>query len=132
VSAPRLSAAAAALTLSSLLVLSASAPARPRPAPRAAAASTHLQVAEVEYRLILSHSTISAGALDLQALDRGQDPHDLRIRAVGSRGEIAAPLLRPGQHWNAVVHLKPGTYRLWCSLPEHARLGMHTTLTVVR
>jgi uncharacterized cupredoxin-like copper-binding protein len=51
---------------------------------------------------------------------------------VVSKGEIAAPELRPGQRWDGVVHLKPGTYRLWCTLPEHARLGMHATLTVVR
>ena len=37
-----------------------------------------------------------------------------------------------GQRWNGVVRLKPGVYHLWCSLPEHARLGMHTTLRVVR
>jgi uncharacterized cupredoxin-like copper-binding protein len=26
--------------------------------------------------------------------------------------------------------LEPGTYRLWCSLPEHEEKGMHTTLVV--
>jgi hypothetical protein len=28
------------------------------------------------------------------------------------------------------VYLRPGVYLLWCSLPEHARLGMRATLRV--
>ena len=124
--------AAGALALAAVLVLSPSAPARSERDAHAALVGSHLQVVQVEYRLILSHATVTAGAVSLQELDRGTQPHDLRLQAVGSRGEIAAPLLKPGQHWNGVVDLKPGIYRLWCSLPEHARLGMHTTLTVVR
>ncbi len=115
--------------------LTASSNARAHPGDRARAASaagSHLQVTEVEYRLLLSHAIVKAGPVDLETIDRGMDPHDLRLRALDSRGEIAAPLLTPGERWYGVVDLKPGTYRLWCSLPEHARLGMHTTLTVVR
>jgi hypothetical protein len=118
--------------LTGALALSSSAPARSQREARAVIASSHLQVVQVEYRLILSHTTVAAGAVSLQALDRGRDPHDLRLQALGSRTQIALPQLESGQHWNGVLHLKPGTYRLWCSLPEHARLGMHTTLTVVR
>jgi len=99
---------------------------------RAASASSHLQVIQVEYRLILSRAVVKAGAVSLEALDRGMDPHDLRLSALGSRSEIAAPQLTPGQHWDGVVRLRPGIYRLWCSLPEHAKLGMHATLRVVR
>jgi hypothetical protein len=120
-----------ALVLLGALTLSASARAHAGHRSRAAAAS-HLQVTEVEYRLLLSRGIIKAGPVNLETIDRGLDPHDLRLRALASRGEIAAPQLNPGQHWKAVVDLKPGIYRLWCSLPEHARLGMHTTLTVVR
>jgi hypothetical protein len=122
-----------ALVLLGAMTVSPSARARSGHRPRAAAAAgSHLQVTEVEYRLLLSRAVIRAGPVNLETIDRGLDPHDLRLRALASRGEIAAPQLMPGQRWNAVVDLKPGTYRLWCSLPEHARLGMHTTLTVVR
>ncbi len=96
-----------------------------------AAAGSHLQVTEVEYRLLLSSGTVKAGPVNLEAIDRGLDPHDLRLRAAGSTHEIAAPQLTSGQRWNGVVRLEPGVYHLWCSLPEHARLGMHTTLRVV-
>jgi hypothetical protein len=115
-----------------VLAVTASAPAHPSQPRASSAAGSRLQVTEVEYRLLLSRGAVKAGAVSLEAIDRGMDPHDLRLRAVVSKGEIAAPELRPGQRWDGVVHLKPGTYRLWCTLPEHARLGMHATLTVVR
>lgn len=114
------------------LALTGSAPAHPSQPRAVSAAGSRLQVTEVEYRLLLSRGAVKAGAVNLEAIDRGMDPHDLRLRAAVSKGEIAAPELRSGQRWDGVVHLKPGTYRLWCTLPEHAKLGMHATLTVVR
>jgi hypothetical protein len=114
------------------LALTGSAPARPVRPRAVSAVGSRLQVTEVEYRLLLSRGAVKAGAVNLEAIDRGMDPHDLRLRALASKGEIAAPELTPGQRWDGVVHLKPGTYRLWCTLPEHAKLGMHATLTVVR
>lgn len=127
--------------LASLAVLTAaaclpgSAPAHPATAtpPAATVASvSHLRVVQVEYRLGLSAGVIKAGPVALEAIDRGHDPHDLRLQALGSSSQLAAPQLTPGESWSGTVNLKPGVYRLWCSLPEHARLGMHTTLKVVR
>jgi hypothetical protein len=96
-----------------------------------AAVSSHLQVTEVEFRLILSRGVVKAGPVGLEALDGGMDPHDLRLRHVDAKQEIAAPELTSGQRWDGVVNLKPGVYHLWCSLPEHAKLGMRATLRVV-
>ena len=86
---------------------------------------------QVEYRLGLSHATVRAGRVSLEAIDRGRNPHDLRLRRIGSARQIAAPQLGPGQRWASVVSLQPGVYALWCSLPEHARLGMRATLRVI-
>jgi uncharacterized cupredoxin-like copper-binding protein len=97
-----------------------------------AAASSHLQVIQVEYRLMLSRGTVRAGAVSLEAIDRGMDPHDLRLRRIASRREIVVPQLTSRERWDGVVHLAPGLYNLWCSLPEHAKVGMHATLRVVR
>jgi hypothetical protein len=97
-----------------------------------AAASSHLQVTQVEYRIALSTTTVKAGAVNLLQLDRGSEPHDLRLRREGSGAVINGRLLMPGKRWEGVVELAPGVYRLWCSLPEHAARGMHTTLRVVR
>lgn len=123
------------LALAALLVavLAAGAGARSAPALRAAtAAGSHLQVIQVEYRLILSRGTVKAGPVSLEAIDRGMDPHDLRLRAGAYGADILTPQLTPQQRWDGVVRLKPGIYQLWCSLPEHAKRGMHATLRVVR
>jgi hypothetical protein len=115
------------------LAFSGGARARSASKPRVSttANSQHLQVTEVEYRLILSRGVVKAGPLDLKAIDGGMDPHDLRLRHVDAEQEIASPELTPGRRWNGVVNLKPGIYDLWCSLPEHATLGMHATLRVL-
>jgi uncharacterized cupredoxin-like copper-binding protein len=68
----------------------------------------------------------------LEAIDRGMDPHDLRLRAGAWGVDILTPQLTPQQRWDGVVRLKPGIYQLWCSLPEHAKRGMHATLRVAR
>lgn len=105
---------------------------RRAPAAGAAATPAHLQVTQIEYRLLLSRGVVKAGLVDLQALNRGTDAHDLRLRAVSSTREIDAPQPTPGERWNGTVSLKPGVYHLWCSLPEHAARGMRATLSVVR
>ena len=104
-----------------------------RHVPRAAAAAgaSHLQVTQVEYRLLLSAVTVRAGRLNLEEIDAGRDPHDLRLRREGSSSTFDGRLLSPGGRWSGVVYVQPGTYQLWCSLPEHARLGMHATLRVI-
>lgn len=101
--------------------------------PRAGTAgASHLQVSLIEYRVLPSHTVVKAGAIALEAIDRGKDPHDLRLRLGSSGRELVAPQLTPGRRWSGIVTLRPGTYRLWCSLPQHERLGMRTTLQVVR
>ena|SRR5437899_171678 len=127
----RVLAAAASAIASALLLFGALAHAG-RTARASRVALRHLQVTQVEYRLGLSRGSVRAGLLALEVIDRGQDPHDLRLRALGSGRRGAIPQLRPGQRWDGVINLRPGLYALWCSLPEHARLGMRATLRVVR
>jgi hypothetical protein len=97
-----------------------------------AAAGSALQVNLVEYRVMLSEAVVKAGPVDLEAIDSGMDPHDLRLRYGRSSDVTSEPQLESGQRWDGVVDLRPGTYHLWCSLPQHWRLGMHATLRVVR
>jgi uncharacterized cupredoxin-like copper-binding protein len=99
--------------------------------PRARAASgSRLQVTQVEYRLRLSSATVRAGTVELTEIDAGREFHDLRLRRNGSGTTLDGRLLAPGRRWSTAVRLSPGVYTLWCSLPEHAHLGMHTTLRV--
>jgi uncharacterized cupredoxin-like copper-binding protein len=95
-----------------------------------AASGTQLQVTQVEYRLRLSSTTVHAGSFDLTEIDAGREFHDLRLRRNGGGATLDGRLLAPGHRWSTTVRLSPGVYTLWCSLPEHARLGMHTTLRV--
>ena len=97
-----------------------------------AAAGSALQVNLLEYRLMLSEAVVKAGPVDLEAIDSGMDPHDLRLRYGRSVAAIDEPQLQSGQRWDGVVVLRPGIYHLWCSLPKHWRLGMRATLRVVR
>jgi hypothetical protein len=122
---------ASALALPLTAVAGAEAQTAPSPRSRASASGA-LQVTQVEYRLALSRGSVTEGRLSLRTIDLGRDPHDLRLRASGGRAKILAPELRPGESWNGVVYLRPGSYELWCSLPEHARLGMRATLRVLR
>jgi hypothetical protein len=89
-------------------------------------------VTQVEYRLELSQSVVKAGPVNLAVLDAGKQEHDLRLRPESAGATIYGKRLRPKEHWSSIVYLKPGVYKLWCSLPEHAKLGMHTTLRVTR
>lgn len=38
----------------------------------------------------------------------------------------------PGDITDTEFRIKPGRYRLWCSLPGHAKLGMKAKLRVLR
>jgi uncharacterized cupredoxin-like copper-binding protein len=102
------------------------------PAAHPAAAGSHVQVTEIEYRLMLSEAVVKAGPVDLEALDAGMDPHDLRLRHGRSKSVFAVDTLNPGGRWDGVVDMRPGVYHLWCSLPGHWKLGMHAILRVVR
>lgn len=102
------------------------------PVARVSSAS-RLEVTQVEYRLELSQTVVRAGPVDLGEIDAGKQEHDLRLRPLSTSGAtIYGKRLRPGTRWSGVVNLKPGVYKLWCSLPEHEKLGMHTTLRVIR
>jgi uncharacterized cupredoxin-like copper-binding protein len=118
------------LTLAVAIVTDAGASTSPRVAsPRA---SSYVQVTQVEYHLLLSRGVVKAGPVNLQEIDGGMDMHDLDLRYGTSPTVIAEPLLNPGQRYNTVVYLRPGTYHLWCSLPGHWKLGMHAILKVVK
>jgi hypothetical protein len=83
-------------------------------------------VQATEYHLALSRTRLRAGTAVIQLSNRGEDPHDLRIR--GRRGGIRETV--PGGLGQWRTRLKPGRYVLYCSLPGHEKLGMRAVLTV--
>jgi plastocyanin len=89
-----------------------------------------VQVVAEEFRYALSRRTIKAGHAIIELRNAGEDPHDLHLQRVGGTKVVAWPVTRPGAVFDREVTLAAGTYRLWCSVPSHAALGMRATLVV--
>jgi plastocyanin len=109
------------------------APASPAPpAGEPETTSNRLGVRAVEFYFVLSRPGVEAGEVTIELDNRGEDAHDLNLQRQGGGEE---PVLELGetqslQRATARFDLAAGTYRLWCSLPEHREKGMETTLVV--
>jgi plastocyanin len=91
-----------------------------------------VQVQAFEYGLQLSKGTVSSGTVRVEFNStRAEDTHNLELIRTDGTGQ---PLTFDQQPSGAVtaqsLPLAAGTYRLFCSLPQHDSLGMHATLTV--
>jgi hypothetical protein len=96
-----------------------------------------LLVSADEHSLMLSRQSITAGPAVIQFHNRGEDPHDLRMRriprkGVSARRTFAVPETRSGDLAELEARLPSGRYRLWCSLPGHEQAGMRAKLRVKR
>ena len=95
-------------------------------------APAQMQVVAHEYSFTLSRLQVKAGPAVIELANFGQDVHDLRVQRIGARhvaglGDVAA-----GGRADLTVRLAPGRYSFWCSVANHRKLGMHTTLVVTR
>jgi plastocyanin len=106
-------------------------PPAPPPAPEPEPEANRLAVKAAEYFYVLSRPSVRAGEVTIELNNRGEDPHNLNLREEGDEG---APYELPEtdslQRSVAGFDLSAGSYRLWCSLPEHEANGMYTTLVV--
>ena len=94
-------------------------------------APSRLLVEATEFRFTLSRTTVKPGPAILQLAIRGEDPHDLRVRRIGSRASVSSvPETLPGRVAEWRGRLKRGRYELYCSLPGHKKAGMRAVLTV--
>jgi uncharacterized cupredoxin-like copper-binding protein len=103
------------------------------PPPVVAALPSSLAVDESEYTLRPSQIVLAAGQVTINVYNRGMDDHDLTL--VDGNGVTQQVAVKPSTSGTLVVALKPGSYRLYCSLFEgtpqsHDALGMHSTITV--
>jgi plastocyanin len=99
----------------------------PEPAPPSV---PHVQVTAVEYGLTLSRSSVPAGKVVLEFVNRGQDEHNLN--AAPLEGPLTASIANTasGAVVDETIEMRPGSYTLFCSLPEHEQKGMKATLVV--
>jgi hypothetical protein len=82
-----------------------------------------------EWDLTVSRTTLAPGPAVIELYNRGEDPHDVRIKRRGSKEVIAIPET-PSQELSRIeTSLRPSSrYRLWCSLEGHRELGMEAEL----
>jgi hypothetical protein len=95
----------------------------------AAKAPARLMVEAREFSLVLSRTRLEAGPAIVQLAVRGEDGHDLKLVRRGVRARGVAET-RPGETADWRGTLRPGRWRLYCSLPGHAAAGMRATLRV--
>ena len=92
-----------------------------------------------EYRLRPENIEVPAGTVHLEATNTGRLTHNLAIEAL-DREEGEEPTLygrtdtlHPGEHGSErdPIVLKPGKYRLVCTIGNHDDLGQYGELKVV-
>lgn len=104
--------------------------AEPEPAPRRVSVKADDATPE-DFNFTLSRLFVVAGEVTLELNNQGQDPHNLNLRLEGSEDSpLEIGEAGPGEHRVGHFPLAPGTYRLWCSLPQHEEWGMSVDLEV--
>ena len=93
---------------------------------------TRVQVVAQEFRYSLSRTTVRAGRVIVELVNRGEDTHDLDLRRVGGTRTFHFPSVQPGQVVDRELKLVPGRYVLWCAIADHQERGMRAVLRVVR
>jgi hypothetical protein len=96
----------------------------------APAPPARVQVVAKEFEYRLSRQTVRSGPALLQLANFGEDEHDLRLRRRGGTRTYAVAKALPGERGELSLRLRPGRYRLWCSLADHAKRGMTAELRV--
>jgi uncharacterized cupredoxin-like copper-binding protein len=96
----------------------------------AKAPPARLLVTAKEFSLSLSRTAIKSGPAIIQLQNLGEDAHDLWLKRIGGTHTYKIKVVQPGGVGELDTKLAAGRYRLWCSLADHAALGMRTTLVV--
>jgi hypothetical protein len=91
-----------------------------------------VQVTALEFEYRLSRLSVRQGPVLIELVNYGEDEHDLKLRRVGGTRVWTLRKLLPGSRATLFVRLRPGRYRLWCSVAGHSGRGMRATLRVRR
>ena len=89
-----------------------------------------------EYAIAPQDVSVPSGRVELVARNVGRLTHNLRVEVPPEDPEDQAepigttPTAQPGQTVRVTLSLKPGTYRMRCSLANHDDLGMTGELRV--
>jgi hypothetical protein len=89
-----------------------------------------------EYRVRPQYVSVRPGTVRLVARDRGRLTHNLAVEALDRRpGEQRVqfgrtPTAHPGQTVAVTLRLRPGKYRIACTIANHDDLGQFGELQV--
>jgi hypothetical protein len=102
--------------------------------PAAAAASfpTRVQAVADEYHFSLSRIKARSGRVTIELANFGEDSHNLKLRRIGGTTVHTVGETVPGERTVRTFKLQAGRFRFWCSVADHASLGMTTTFRVVK
>jgi plastocyanin len=85
------------------------------------------------YAIDAYQRTLAAGTIRFNIYNYDQDPHTLAVADSGGQqltDAVPVPAGHTGTAVTLTVSLPPGTYVLFCTLPQHAAAGMKTTIVV--
>jgi hypothetical protein len=91
-----------------------------------------------EYRVVPQNIVVKPGRMKFDVRNAGRLTHNLAIQIPQGPGEKPVELKRtetmqPGQRAAPIkLLLRPGEYRLVCTIANHDDLGQYATLTVAR
>jgi Cupredoxin-like domain len=97
-----------------------------------AAGPARVQVTALEFEYRLSRLRVPEGNVRVELANFGQDEHDLAFRRVGGTRVFGLPKTLPGARRTTTLRLRPGRYRLWCRMGDHAARGMYADLRVTK
>jgi hypothetical protein len=95
-----------------------------------AATPARLFVSAKEFSLVLSRQSLRPGSLRIQLYNAGEDVHDLHLKRIGGTHTLRLRETSPGDVAELRTSLRAGRWKLWCSLPGHAKAGMRAMLVV--
>jgi plastocyanin len=104
----------------------------PTPVPLPTRTSVQLNDAGDDYTMTSAYHSLAAGTVTFNATNNGMDEHNLTVGLDDSGNhDLDSVDLPPDQDtYQLKVKLPAGKYTLYCTLFNHASLGMETTITV--
>jgi plastocyanin len=109
-----------------------------RDAPYVPASGRAVSLRLDEYRILPPRVTVPAGRVRIIARNTGRLTHNVAVvqfdRPLGEDEEkqyARTPTAHPGDVVRTTVTLKPGKYRLVCTIANHDNLGQYSELKVV-
>ncbi len=102
----------------------------PLPQPEPDPGPARLSVKATEFAYTLSRPSLATGEAIVELNNQGEDPHNLNLELEAGGETLEVSEAGPLEHRTARFDLAAGSYRLWCSLPEHEEKGMTATLLV--